>query len=119
MRVDQHFAKRSAPDFPQFSRQNGHFLTHQNGKIDPGLGERAGQRSVEGRAMAAQLLHRAKHGNAAPGRGAAQLRQSGAHRSGIGVVTFIDQQRRAVVHRDLGARAASGKSGHFRKRKAR
>jgi len=82
------FAKRSSGCFPQFVGQGEHLVAYQNGIVDARIGNGFGKGRVITRTMIAELLHCAQHGDAAARVGAGELRQSGAHRSGVWHYSF-------------------------------
>ena len=81
---------------PQANRQIG------------GGGDLGGEARDARRGLVAEFQHVAEHGDAPPRRLQAQHRERRAHRGGVAVVAFVEQQRGAAGHRDLPARATAG-----------
>ena len=80
---------------PQANRQIG------------GGGDLGGERAMFVGACVAEFQHVAEHGDAAPRGLQAQHRERRAHRGGVAVVAFVEQQRGAARQRDLPARATA------------
>ena len=107
MREAWPLAKRGGGDFPQLVGKRAHFRSDEDGVDNARIGQRLGQLAVEGIGKVAQFLHGAEHSDPAGGRRCRQRGKGRAHRGGVGIVAFVDQQRRSAPGRDGVARAAA------------